>query len=230
MKHCIFLVIIVLYSTAAFAQQETVELVFSPMYLQEKLINVVTAHKLEEEEIIFTRFKCYLTNFELWNEEERVWKEAASYHLIDIEDPQGSNVQLELPSNLEYTTLKYQLGVDSATNVAGVMGGDLDPTKGMYWAWNSGYINFKLEGKYAACPTRKNKFQFHLGGYMPPFNSVQQIEHSVVPKSRQTINIEVDQLLTELDLSTEHTVMSPSQKSVLLSALVASIFHIQTDD
>ena len=56
------------------------------------------------------------------------------------------------------------------------MGGDLDPTKGMYWAWQSGYINFKMEGSCSQCLATKNNFEFHLGGYQQPFYAMQTIE------------------------------------------------------
>ena len=75
--------------------------------------------------------------------------------------------------------IKFNLGIDSLTNVSGVMGGDLDPTKGMYWTWQSGYINFKMEGSSAVCPTRNHEFQFHIGGYQDPFYAMQTLELEV---------------------------------------------------
>ena len=71
-----------------------------------------------------------------------------------------SSLALQIPSNIPFSKLKFQLGIDSLTNVSGAMGGDLDPTKGMYWTWQSGYINMKIEGKSNSCKTRKNQFQF----------------------------------------------------------------------
>ena len=57
----------------------------------------------------------------------------------------------------------FQIGIDSLTNVSGDLDGDLDPALGMYWAWNSGYINMKLEGKSSSCKSVKKEFQFHIG-------------------------------------------------------------------
>jgi len=48
--------------------------------------------------------------------------------------------------------------VDSLANVSGAMSNDLDATKGMYWSWQSGFINLKIEGKSASCKTRKINF------------------------------------------------------------------------
>lgn len=221
--------IIMLYSIGLCAQQKQVEITFCPMYLEHNLLTTSNQLQFEERAIVFTRFKCYLTNFELWKNGRLVWKEKDSYHLINLEELSTCKLSLKLPEDLEYDNLKYQLGVDSTTNVSGAMGGDLDPTKGMYWTWNSGYINFKLEGKYEACPTRKHKFQFHLGGYMPPFASVQPITHTVDQKKHLTVKIQVDQFLKSLNLVEQHSIMSPSRESTQLSTLAASIFYLQND-
>ena len=76
---------------------------------------------------------------------------------------------------MRFNTIAFNLGIDSITNVSGAQGGDLDPTKGMYWAWQSGFINIKLQGTSNSCPPPKNEFEFHLGGYQYPFNSLQTI-------------------------------------------------------
>ena len=62
-----------------------------------------------------------------------------------------------------------------ASNVAGAIGGTLDPINGMYWAWNSGYVNFKIEGTSTLSNARKNAFKFHLGGYQHPYNSYRAV-------------------------------------------------------
>jgi len=59
------------------------------------------------------------------------------------------------------------IGTDSITNVSGALDGDLDPIKGMYWAWNSGCINFKLEGT-RVISGKKTPFEYHIGGYNGP--------------------------------------------------------------
>lgn len=42
------------------------------------------------------------------------------------------------------------------------MDGDLDPLNGMYWAWNSGYINMKIEGITPKCQDATIYFNFIL--------------------------------------------------------------------
>lgn len=209
--------------------QKQLTLNFDVVYQNQNLLEEKIEHQYQSKPIVFTRFRCYLTKFELWKDGKRVWEEADSYHLIDEENLATTTLVLTIPEDLEYHEIRYQLGIDSATNVSGAMGGDLDPTKGMYWAWNSGYINFKLEGRYEDCPTRKNKFQFHLGGYSAPFASVQNIKHSLGQGQYSTIKIavRVDEFLSKLNLTEEHSLMRPSQKAVDLSILAASIFSLE---
>jgi len=148
-----------------------------------------------------------------------------SYQLCDIEETNST----ELNSfKTEDGYMPLSIGVDSLTNVAGVQGGDLDPMHGMYWTWNSGYINFKLEGTSPACNSRKNKFQLHLGGFIAPYNSVRQIKLSVKEKS-DTINIKLklDKFLHQINLEENHTIMSPSQKTMDLMDKLSQAFSIE---
>jgi hypothetical protein len=71
------------------------------------------------------------------------------------------------------------------------MAGDLDPIKGMYWAWQSGYINMKIEGKSSSCRTRKNEFQFHIGGYLSPYYAMRKVALTYDKKATE-INIGID--------------------------------------
>jgi len=68
----------------------------------------------------------------------------------------------------EYETMSFQFGMDSSYHVSESVEGDLDPLKGMYWAWNSGYIQFKCTGKSTRIPLEDQTFEFHLGGYRKP--------------------------------------------------------------
>jgi hypothetical protein len=96
----------------------------------------------------------------------------------------------------------------------------------MYWTWQSGYSNFKLEGVSDFCPARNNRFQFHLGGYQAPFNALQKVELKTLNTKRININVAIDKLLAQLNLKETYQIMSPSQKAVELSQIAANIFSI----
>ena len=104
------------------------------------------------------------------------------------------------------------------------MGGDLDPTKGMYWAWQSGYINFKLEGTSDACKSRNHEFQFHVGGYQQPFYCLKSLTFAVKQAQLMTINLDVKKILDNLDLKTHHHIMSPNKEAVILAQKISEAF------
>jgi hypothetical protein len=106
------------------------------------------------------------------------------------------------------------------------MGGDLDPTKGMYWTWQSGYINFKLEGNSNLCKTRHNEFQFHLGGYQQPFNCLQTVFVQVKSTANIKLNIDVEKFFQYIQLSQLNHIMSPSKEAVELSEKLTETFSV----
>lgn len=147
------------------------------------------------------------------------------YKLIDLFDTASASFRIPLQGAANITEIRFNLGIDSATNVAGVQGGDLDPTKGMYWAWQSGYINLKLEGRSALCYERNGEFQYHIGGYAAPHTTLRP----VVLKSAGNgavcrINVDVEQFFSHTDLKKQPRIMSPSAAAVALSAYAAEMF------
>lgn len=171
--------------------------------------------------------KFYISSIAFYDGRMKVWEEQNSFHLIDFTQTSTLFFSLKMPKNLHYTLLKFQLGIDSLTNVSGALGGDLDPTRGMYWTWQSGYINFKLEGKCSACNSRKNEFQFHLGGYQFPNNCLQTIELTVKPQDSSVIIFDLNRLLSEIDFSQVTHIMSPGIEALVLSQKATKAFYIK---
>ena len=85
-------------------------------------------------------------------------------------------------------SISFCIGIDSLASVSGALSGDLDPSNGMYWAWQSGYINMKIEGTSSSCKTRKNSFNFHIGGYLKPYNAIKKIEIPINKIQNQIID------------------------------------------
>ncbi|MBC7425469.1 MAG: hypothetical protein H7321_02945, partial [Bacteroidia bacterium] len=151
----------------------------------------------------------------------------SDFYLLDASDFSSFSLPVNIPSDLQYDKVKFNVGVDSLTNVSGAMGGNLDPAKGMYWTWQSGYINCKIEGTCSNCQTRNNEFQLHLGGYSEPFNCLQRMEFQHNPNSKN-IQLELDlkKFIETSYLSVHPNVMSPNVEAVRLSALFKSCFSI----
>jgi len=225
-KSLVYLIFFLFISINLCAQQEeTIQVSFIP-----KWQNEIISLPFSSNETTIETFRCYVTHFELWNDKELVWQEENSYHLLDAEVENSMNFLMKIPSHLNYNQVKFQLGIDSTTNTSGAFGGDLDPTKGMFWAWNTGYINFKLEGANPICKTRKNRFQFHLGGYAAPYESVQYIEFPILQKRNITIQIQLNQFLEKIDLASKSNVMMPGEEAVELAQIAKQIFKIVIDE
>ena len=111
------------------------------------------------------------------------------------------------------------------------MEGDLDPAKGMYWSWNSGYINFKLEGRSNLSSVPKNEFEYHLGGYMSPYATSRELILPLDPKKQETIiELQLDQWLKAVDIQKNHSVMIPGEKAVQLTEVLVQMFRVRIDD
>lgn len=136
------------------------------------LVNVHTGDTLN-----FTTFKYYISNIKLKKADGSWWSESNSYHLLDV-STMGSTTSLTLanvPAG-EYTDVQYVLGVDSTKNVSGAQDGDLSPSKGMFWSWNTGYIMTKAEG--TSPQAGMGSFAFHLGGFSGSNNIVTTKTHN----------------------------------------------------
>lgn len=117
------------------------------------------------EAFTIRQFKYYISHLQAMDSSGRLLQElSAETFLIDASDSTGNCIQLP-QLNARARQLRFLIGVDSSKNVSGVHTGALDPARGMFWTWNSGYIMAKLEGKSAASRAPGNYFTYHIGGY-----------------------------------------------------------------
>ncbi len=218
-------------------------LTVNPLFAQNNRIHTITFHPVmgnfsfqlnknysklnTTDSFQIQSLKFYVSGIELFNNSQRKWMEPKSFHLIDATDSNSMTLQLNIPDTLSYNKIRFYLGIDSTTSISGAMDGDLDPTKGMYWAWQSGYINFKIEGKSNQCKTRNNEFQFHLGGYQYPFNAMQTVYLDFFQQGKTSIYLDVESFISEIDLSKQHHIMSPGKAAVTLSEKIVQSFSVK---
>ena len=216
----IFLLFLCLHSLG----QET-QLQFKAAFGTEDLI--VGEHSFqsaEGEEIQISELKFYCSNIRFWQDETMIWEEPRSFHLVDCSSLPSCKIGFGQKINTAFNKISFDLGIDSITNISGAMGGDLDPTKGMYWTWQSGYINFKLEGKHPLCTAVNKEFQIHLGGYQYPYQSLQEVILKVKNQNDIIICLNIEEVLKHIDWINKSNIMSPSTESVLLAQKVAQAF------
>jgi hypothetical protein len=214
-----------------YAQEKNeVKINFKCFYGENKINLINTIYFLHQNDSIqIDKLKFYVSGFKLLNGNKIVYHEEESYHLIDFSSLETSFFSMKNIPDVNFDKLKFNLGIDSSTNNAGALGGDLDPTKGMYWTWQNGYINFKLEGKSNLCATRNKEFVFHLGGFQQPYSSLQKIEFPLsnsVTNSEISLILDLEKFFQKIDLSKTNQIMSPSLAAVKLSEFMKSIFSI----
>ena len=169
----VYLPVFIFYPHTSKAQQLFIKI--NPVFDSKPLVlddqNYITANG---DTMSIEILKFYLSNFKLISKDNRA-PEKNSYHLVDAEDSSSLYFEVNnIPAGI-YHQLQFDIGVDSLANVSGAMSGALDPIHGMYWAWNTGYINAKLVGHSRACKTLHQQFDFHIGGYMKPYNSLREV-------------------------------------------------------
>lgn len=223
----IFICHFVLFNAGA---QDSIMVRFLPKMVNEDLF-LQKEYLLDKDTILISQLKFYVSDMSFYDGDTLVYVSKKRYHLFDLSQPTTMSLTEKLVTPIKYNQVKFNIGIDSLTNVSGAIEGDLDPTNGMYWTWQSGYINFKLEGTSSICPTRLNKFQWHIGGYLTPFNTLKEVSLSTQFETN-VVNIEVhiDKLLRTFDLSQTHQIMSPNARAVDIADQLSTIFKITKDE
>lgn len=175
--------------------------------------------------------KFYLSNVALHSKDKTNFKEVNSYHLIDLENSESQTFSIKKDRNKEIESLVFSIGIDSTASVSGALSGALDPSNGMYWAWQSGYINMKIEGKSSSCKSRKNAFHFHVGGYLEPYYAIRTIEIPIEkfqkPKGELNLIIDLAKLFDEIKLSETNSIMIPGKEAIKIADLSTKMFTVE---
>lgn len=174
-------------------------------------------------------FRFYISNIKLYISDSTTFSEENSYHLVDIENPNSLRIPIAKKYGKSISKLTFSVGVDSLASVSGAMSGDLDPTKGMYWTWQSGFINMKIEGKSSSCKTRKNAFQFHIGGYMKPNYAIRTIELKPL-NSNLEFNVDIAEFFKDIKLSENNSIMIPGSKAMELADKTVGMFSVNSKE
>lgn len=225
-KHFIILVLVLSHFFSV-AQRVNISLNAS-LDGKELLLDRVVVNS-EKDTLLINQLKFYISNIQFLKDDSIVFSELNSYHLIDFEMPASTSLSIKTFRSISYNSIRFYLGIDSLTNVSGALGGELDPTHGMYWTWQSGYINFKMEGQVNRKDEPSKEFQFHLGGYQQPFNALQKVELDV-SEAEIKIVLNLNPFLKLINLSRDHHIMSPSKKAVELSEILAKNFKVKKND
>lgn len=209
--------------------KKDIQFIVKPMFNTEALVLNTAKYSTDANDTVsITTLKFYISNLEVEYEDGTRFKAKQSVHLFDVERLETLAFQLKQAPDLKMKRIYFQIGIDSLTNVSGNLDGDLDPALGMYWAWNSGYINMKLEGKSSSCKSVKKEFQFHIGGYLPQQNALQEVS-LVVPENAETIHLKVDlnKWFSNVALKENSSLMVPGKKAIEMAKCYKNMFSIE---
>ena len=223
-----YLVLTLLISLSFYAQSnDSLTISFKPLFDAVPLEINKTYVSAKKDTLSVSSFKCYISNIEIQYADKSVVKVKNSYHLLDIENPNSLQFPIAKKSEKQISKIVFTIGIDSLTSTSGALGGDLDPINGMYWAWQSGYVNMKLEGQSSSCATRKHQFQFHLGGYLQPYAAMRRKTIIVNAVGDISIGIDVSIFFGAIELQHINSIMIPGKEAMDLSDLSAKMFRLE---
>ena len=173
------------------------------------------------DSISFSTLKIYFSDFRFKDKISGRITSIDTLIFYDLSDSSSHSFFNDL--NLSnYESVAFTLGLDSSKNVSGELENAYDPLLGMYWAWNTGYINLKIMGESSAVPTNSHEFEFHLGGYRSPFATAQTIQ---IDLNDQYIYFDLEKLFSEsINLSKNHHIMLPGKEAFLISQGLSDCF------
>jgi hypothetical protein len=156
--------------------------------------------------------------------------------LIDAANEDSIALQVAAGS---YNALVFTLGIDSALNSSGAQDGALDPLKGMFWTWNSGYVFFKLEGYSTASTADLQRIEHHIGGYTTAHKASRQIrlllnEPLVIKKGDQQqliISLNLDKYwkaATDNSIASNALIMVPGETAKRVADNFQAMFTISS--
>jgi hypothetical protein len=179
-----------------------------------------------------TKLKYYISDIQLVGSGN-----VASVPTIFLVDEEiNDSLRFAIPAG-SYHKLIFTLGLDSALNNSGAQDGLLDPLKGMFWTWNSGYVYFKLEGFSSSSTADLQRIEHHIGGYTGVNKAARQIElplpasFIVGPKGNLTITVRMDldrywKGRSDITIASNALIMAPGPLAVKSADNFEGLFSI----
>ena len=118
-----------------------------------------------------TGLRYYVTAIQLKKSDGTVYADevkpdgSAGYYLIDEEDAESHEVTLKNIPPGDYTDVTFTVGIDADQVDHGTPTGALDPAKGLFVSWDSGYIFMAVDGASPVSAEANDAFEYHVGGY-----------------------------------------------------------------
>jgi hypothetical protein len=221
MKKYLFILLFIAYKSVA-------QITILPVFGDKPITEGTWFVNKNGDSIQFDNIRFYLSTigFEM---DDKTWvNDTSKAHLIDVFEPNTLKINYPKIAYKYIKSIRFNIGIDSLTNIAGALSGDLDPQKGMYWAWQSGYVNMKIEGRSPQCKSRKNVFQYHIGGYLPPFYAMKHVELPILGVYTEGVILKIDfsKFFGNINIALQNSIMMPCKEAMGLADLSVLMFSI----
>lgn len=178
-----------------------------------------------------TLLNYYLSNFE-FHSPETGWKKIKKNQLVRLTEASTHDFILkDLPFGA-YDSVRFYMGLDSATNHDIDQEDELDPGYGMVWTWNTGYIFYMFEGKFINNNDMVVPFAYHIGldaylmTYALPIQNVKTLS-ATATQANLELELELDQIFRSPNLielnnvaPVSHTFDEPALTTLLKNNLL----------
>lgn len=169
-----------LFTVEAVAQMDLLAIKFNHKVGIKKLVLFdETYANTFNEPFTVNKFRYYISNVILVDEKGQQKIFNGFHQLVNEADSASKNMHFNSCKLGKIVCIEFTVGVDSSKNTSGVQTDDLDPMKGMFWTWNSGYVFAKLEGQSDSSHAPSNYFSFHVGGYKANENAARKIKLNI---------------------------------------------------
>ena len=152
-------------------------------------------------------------------------KKGSKAWLLDLADSSSLDQQMSRSVNNKISLL---FGIDSAIQVGGVGTGALDPLRGMYWTWQTGYVQWKMEGAIRV-DGLESPLELHLGGFDGATKAQAMLSDYLIYPTTNSVIAQwvISPFLAEVVRRKKFGVMSPSPIAREYCRIIASsvTFH-----
>jgi hypothetical protein len=180
-------------------------------------------HNAAGEKFRFSNLSFYISDFSWYAGEDNSIHE---HQRVELLQASADSVNMLIKAPFTPSRFCFRFGLDSATQVSGRTDGALDPALGMYWAWNTGYIQCRLEGQSPDSKGKKGKFEFHLGGYASPWSTDYKMCIDLpTGQPDPEVILDLKPLMDGISLRKSWSVLTPGKEARDLSFLIGNSFR-----
>jgi hypothetical protein len=207
-----------------YSQNKKVKISFNPKWKESNALLYKTYSSSNiTDSILISKMKFYISQVSLVSDDSSILINKS--FLIDAEE--SNSLFLEIPEAFKIKQVLFLLGTDSLTNVSGAMDGDLDPLKGMYWTWQSGFINVKIEGAHIKGDGESDQFHIHLGGYRSPYVANKKMKFQIDKVSNEiSFSLDLDVFIENALQKGLKNIMSPGESALDLMDAFSKSFKL----